>query len=147
MDGLIDDCSLPLVHSSHGLACEVRGGLVIVKGIDGGDFISAWTNIGISFHLISLLGFGLRPGYSPGFDDYVIGIVLSRAYFIFSFSLEILNRRLIEFELVIFVLVIAIGMDVGGDGGDGLVLVDIDEMLQYFRLSSCIRAHHLRSHF
>jgi hypothetical protein len=112
LNRLIDDCSLPLVHGSHGLACEVRGGLVIVEGVDGGDLIRAWTNISISFRLIGLLGFRLGPGNSSSFDNYVIRVILPRAYLILLFSFKVLNRRLIEFELVAFVLVIAIGMDI-----------------------------------
>lgn len=146
VDGLIDDCSLSLIHGSHGLACKVRGGFVIVERIDRGDFIRAWANIGISFNFIYFFGFGLGPGDSSGLDNYVIRVVLSRAYLIIFLSLEILDRWFIEFELVIVVLVVAIGMNIGRNGGDGLVLVDIDEMFQYFRLCCRIRAHHLRPH-
>jgi hypothetical protein len=58
-----------------------------------------------------------------------IGVVLSRPNPIFFFSLEVLNWRLIELQLVGVILVVPVGVDVGGYGRDGLVLVDIDEVL------------------
>lgn len=74
-------------------------------------------------------------------------VVLSRANFVDLLPLEVLNRRLVEFEFAILILVVAIGVDVGGDRRNRLVLVDVDQMLQYLWLGGGVCAHCLRSHF
>jgi hypothetical protein len=49
--------------------------------------------------------------------------------FVFFFSLEILNRWFVKLKLIALVFVITIGVNVGGDGRDGLILVYVDQML------------------
>lgn len=70
---------------------------------------------------------------------------MARPYSILLFSPEILDWRLVEFQLVIVILVVAIGMQIGGYGRDRLVLVDVDEVLQDLRLARCVCTHHLRT--
>lgn len=137
----IDDCSLPLIHSPHGLACEIRWGFVVIKRADGGNFVTARTDILVNLDLLNLFAFGLRPGYSSTFDDAHIRIILTRTDFVFLFPFEVLDRRLVQLQLVVFVLVVAIGVNIRRDRGNRLILVQIYQMLQNFRLCCSIGAH------
>ena len=76
-----------------------------------------------------------------------IWVILPRADFIALLSLEILNGRLVELQLIALILIISIGVYIGGYGWYGLILIDIDEMLEYFGFCSGISAHHFRSYF
>lgn len=142
---LIDDGSLSLVHRAHRLACKIGARLVVVERADSRCLIGPWTNVLVSLDLLGFLALGLRPRYSPAFDYAHIGIILSRAYFIFLFAFEVLDGRLIQLKLIVFVLVVTVGMDVGGNGRNRLVLVDVDQMLQNLRLRGGVGTHRLRS--
>lgn len=128
IDWLVDYGSFSLIHSPHRFACEVGSGLIVIERVDSCDFVWARANINVSFWLVNFLGFRLRPGNASGFNQALIGVILSWSNFILFFSFEVLDRWLIEFKLIVFILVIAIGVDVRGDGGDGLILIDVDQM-------------------
>lgn len=80
---------------------------------------------------------GLRPRDASCLDHRHVRIVLSRSHSILLLAFEVLNRRLIELQLIVFALIVAKSMDIRGNGGNRLVLVDVDQVLQYFWLGGC----------
>lgn len=78
--------------------------------------------------------FGLRPRNTSSFDHCYIRIVLTRSDSVFLFSFEVLDRRFIQLQLVIITFIVAKCMYVGGNGRNGLILIDADQVLQYFWL-------------
>lgn len=147
MDLLISDSAFALVHSPHGLAGEVRGRLVVVKRIDGCDFVRTRTDVCIDLCLFKFLGFRLRPGNATRLDLCLTGVILARSNFILFLSFKILNRRLIQLQLTSLILIVAVSMDIGRNGGDGLILIDVDEMLEYFGFCCGVGADGFRSDF
>lgn len=101
----------------------------------------------ICFHFLDLLGLWLRPRNSSRFDLLNIGVVLPRSNPVLLLPLEIFNGRLVEFQFVVVILIIAEGVDIAGNRWDGLVLVQVDEMLQNLRFAGGIGAEHLGTGF
>ena len=69
---------------------------------------------------------GLGPGrstLSPGMSGR---IVVTGSHFVVALPFVDFDRWLIELELVGLIFIVAICVDVGGDGGDGLILIDVD---------------------
>lgn len=141
----IDDCTFPLVHCPHRLACKIRWRFVVIERTNGGDFVTARPDILISFDFLYLPAFGLRPRYSSTFDDAYIRIILPWTNFIFLFAFEVLDGGLVQLQLIVLVFVVAKGVNIRRNGGNRLVLVQVYQMLQNLRLGGSVGAHSLRS--
>lgn len=144
---VVENGSFSLIHSSHCFTCEIGSRLIVVQRINCCNLVWARPYVNIRSYLIDFLWFWLRPRNSPSLDDNIIWIVLPWAYFIFFFSFKILNRWLIKFKLVVFILIITISMYIRWNWRNRLILIDIDKMLKNFRFCCCICAQHFWSHF
>jgi hypothetical protein len=59
---------------------------------------------------------------------------MPRPYPIFLLTVVDFDGRLVKFELIVFVFIIAICVYIGRNGGNGLILVDTDQVLNNFGL-------------
>lgn len=136
----ISYCTFSLIHCSHRFACKVWGWLIVVKWTNSSGLIRSRSNNSICFNFFLFFGFRLRPRKSSCLYNIGIRVILPRTHFIFLFTFEALNWRLVELQFIRLVLIIAISVNVGGNRGYWLILVDVDEVLKYFGFGGGVSA-------